>query len=641
MTPTTTDQQAGRLTVSTWSATALSAIGLAVRAAPGAVIAYVALAVVGAVAPVATAWLLKLVMDGLVAGAALSSLLGLAGGLAVAGVVTAVEPQVTQYVRAESERRLGLLSLDRLYSAVNRFVGLGRFEDPTFHDRLRLAQQTSRTAPFDVLSGVIGGSQGSIMIVGFLGSLAAVNTAMAMVALAAAVPAVVMEVVLVRLRTTMMWRISPTARREFFYAKLLGDLRAAKEVRLFGIGTFLRLRMLDERRAANLAERRVDRRELLSQGGLVLLSAAVAGGGLVWAVGAARSGRLSIGDVAMFVAAIAGVQNGLGRLIGDFGISHRGVLLFEHHLAVVRSGPELPIRAEPTPAPPLRHGIEVRDVWFRYTPDHPWVLRGVNLFIPCGRALAVVGRNGAGKSTLVKLLCRFYDPSRGAVLWDGVDLRDMTPEALRTRIGAVFQDFMEYDLTASENIGLGDLTALGEPARLEQAARTAGVHETLTGLPHGYETLLSRTFPVKPGQSAGNSTDQAADAQKIAPYVGVSLSTGQWQRVALARALVRDRRDLLILDEPSSGLDAEAEYEVHAALREHAAGSARVLISHRMGAIRTADHIVVLVDGRVAEQGDHDLLIAEDGEYARLFNLQADGYGDASAKALDPSLPEQ
>jgi ATP-binding cassette subfamily B protein len=375
--------------------------------------------------------------------------------------------------------------------------------------------------------------------------------------------------------------------------------------------------MLSERRAANAERRRMDRRELGTQGGLSLLSAAVAGAGLVWAIVAAHAGRITIGDVSMFVAAVAGVQGALTQITGSVARAHQDLLMFGHYLAVVRAGPDLPAHPHPRPLRPLQSGIELDNVWFRYSDDHPWALSGVSMFIPHGWAVALVGRNGAGKTTLVKLLCRFYDPTHGAIRWDGVDLRDIAPAELRRRIGAVFQDFMHYDMTAAENIALGDIQFLDDQARIATAADLAGIHDKITELPNGYHTLLTRMF--------------FSESDKDDPETGVVLSEGQWQRLALARAFLRGQRDLLILDEPSSGLDAAAEHEIHTRLRTHRYGRTSLLISHRLGAVRDADLIVTLDNGRIAEYGTHDQLLATDGVYANLFHLQAQGYQPAGA----------
>jgi ATP-binding cassette subfamily B protein len=310
------------------------------------------------------------------------------------------------------------------------------------------------------------------------------------------------------------------------------------------------------------------------------------------------------------------LQGGLSALVMRISLLHHALLLYGHFREVLAAEPDLPLAMDPAPVRALRRGIELRDVWFRYAPEQDWVLRGVNLFIPHGSAVALVGVNGAGKSTLVKLLCRFYDPDQGAVLWDGVDLRELAVDQLRARIGALFQDYMRYDLVAAENIGLGDLDSSDNIDRIRDAAARAGIAATLDRLPHGYETMLSRMF-----LPAGGDKDAGS---------GVLLSGGQWQRLSLARTFMRDRRDLLILDEPSAGLDAEAEYEIHHGLRRHRSGATSVLISHRLGAVRDADRIVVLADGMVTEEGTHDELTAAGGEYANLFRMQAEGYQEST-----------
>jgi ATP-binding cassette subfamily B protein len=598
----------------------LTAAGrLSVETAPGQLALFVVLTLASGSLPVASAWLTKLVIDGLVRGSPPGSLVALAAALAGLGVVTAVSPALTRYLRAEMSRRSSLAAQDRLFSAVDRFVGLARFENPHFLDRLRLAERSGSVAPNQAVDGVLGVVRSTVTASGFLGSLLVLSPVMAALVVAAAVPALLSELVLARRRAQMYWGLGPVERREIFYGRLLSGVEAAKEIRLFGIGAFLRQRMLAERRTGNAAKRSMDRREVRIQTGLGLLTAVVSGGGLMWTVGAAATGQLSPGDFTVFLAAVVGVQGVLASMAVQVAQTHEALLLFDHYLAVLKAGPDIPVPAAPRALPPLREGIELDDVWFRYDDDHPWLLRGLTLRIPAGQAMGIVGLNGAGKSTLVKLLCRFYDPTRGSIRWDGVDIREVDPAQLRRRIAAVFQDYMHYDLTARENIAVGHLDALGDTDRIHTAAKRTGIHDVLAGLPRGYDTLLSRAFLM--------------ESDKTNADTGVVLSGGQWQRVALARAFLRDRRDLMILDEPSAGLDAEAEHDVHSSLQRYRRGQTSLLISHRLGAVRDADAIVVIAGGQAVEHGDHATLMAAGGEYARLFELQASGYrAEATAR---------
>ncbi|SEG59382.1 ATP-binding cassette, subfamily B [Thermomonospora echinospora] len=590
-----------------------AAVGLAWSSGAGRLVVRVVLAVVASAVPVAVAWLMKVVLDRLTVPD--RPLMVPVLLLAAAGVAAVLLPLAIPYADAELRRAIDLTARRRLYAAVARMPGLRHLENPRFQDRLSLATETGTTGPSEVVAGGLGGVQGLLMLAGFVATLAVLNPWMLVPVAMAGLVAMNGQLRLSRYRARLHGGLGHATRREFFYAQLLNSPSAAKEVRLYGLGGLFGARMLAELRWSNARRRQMDRRELVVQGLHGAVGALVAGAGLVWAVHAARAGRLTVGDVSMFVAAVAGVQDGLTIVISSVGRTHEALLLFGHYRYVVDAGPDLP---EPPPATrrpvrPLRKGVELRDVWFRYGDDLPWVLRGVTMTIPAGRATALVGPNGSGKSTLVKLLCRFYDPTRGAVLWDGVDLRDLPVDELRLRIGTVFQDYMAYELSAADNIGLGNLTELDERDRVVAAARRAGIHDTLAALPRGYDTMLSRAFE---------------SPEHDDPGTGVMLSGGQWQRVALARALMRDRTDLLILDEPSSGLDAEAEAEVHQRLREHRAGRTGLLISHRLSAVRDADAIVVLSEGAVVEQGDHDGLLSAGGLYARLFGLQAAGYRD-------------
>ncbi|MCG5221014.1 ABC transporter ATP-binding protein [Streptosporangium sp. KLBMP 9127] len=571
------------------------------------------LTIVGGVTPIVLAWLMKFVLDGLTgAGTGSVPLVVLAVGVAVTGVVVGVLPIVSQYIGTEFDRSVNLIVRTTLFTAINRLKGLARLEDPRFHDQFQLAQQAGYAGPAQVISGLLGTTQSLVTAVGFIGTLVVLNPWLAIAVLAAGVVTVRAEFALSRRRVRVTIGISKTERRDFFYQSLQSRMDAAKELRLLNLGGFFLGRMLHELRKVNATRRRLDRQEMVTQGSLALLGALLTGGGLVWAITAASSGRLTPGDVSIFVMAVSGVQSGITMASSHLGGVHQAAVLLGEYRRIVEAEPDMPLAADPKPVTELGRGIELRDVWFRYSPDQPWVLRGVNLHIPAGRTTGLVGHNGAGKTTVVKLLCRLYDPTQGQVLWDGVDVRELDVEELRRRIGTIFQDFMTYELSAAENIGVGWLDALDDMDRITAAARRAEAHEIITGLPRGYQTLLSR-----------NWFDQTDDGDQD----GVLLSGGQWQRVALARAFIRDKPELLILDEPTAGLDARAEFDIHRRLDDYRAqNKTSLLISHRLGSVRTADHIVVLADGQVVEQGNHEELFARDELYAELFKLQATGY---------------
>lgn len=607
-----------------------AAVGIAFRAGPVHLLASLLLAVVEGVLPIATALATKLLLDGVVGGAGDGVVTSLVV-LALAATAMRVLPAAETFLTAELERRIVLAVQDELGRKVIGFRGIAVFEDPQFHDELRMAQQGGQTAPGQLVRLGTALLQQAVTLAGFLVTLLVIGPLLAVLVAAVALPGLWAELALSRQRVSMLFSISPNERRRLFYSLLQNDVRAAREIRVFGSGGLFHGRLLRELRTMQRAERTVDRRVLRTQLGLAVLGGAAIGVAFAHTAAQVLDGTLGVGDIAVVLAGLAGVQGSAAGIVSGIAELSENLLLFDYFRRFVRREDDLSTLADPLPVTGLRRGIEFRGVWFRYREDLPWVLRGVDLTLTAGQATALVGSNGSGKTTLVKLLCRFYDPQRGRITWDGVDLRDLDLDQLRRRLSVVLQDFMEYELGAGENIGLGDVDRMDDRAAVAEAASLAGVHETVTRLPDGYDTLLTRMFA-----DLGEQDDPDAEA---GPATGVTLSGGQWQKISLARMFMRTDPDLVILDEPNSALDADAEYEIIRRFRDTLRDRTAVLISHRLNTVLLADQIVVLDQGRVTEAGDHHALLRHGGTYARMFRRQAGSYTAPPGEALLHRVP--
>jgi ATP-binding cassette subfamily B protein len=387
---------------------------------------------------------------------------------------------------------------------------------------------------------------------------------------------------------------------------------AAKEIRIFGLEDELRRRLRETR--DDLRRRRFRAQfqgvAAMSAGQLVFSLGYVAG--LLLVVRGAIAGEHTPGDVVLAVSLAAQTNNLVYEIVGSTQFLQRSAQAMAR-LSWLR---DLVARIYPpaerdAPVPErLQEGIRFEHVAFRYPGTEEDVLRDVDLDVPAGSTIAFVGENGAGKSTLVKLLCRFYDPTAGRVLVDGVDLARIDVGGWRERIAAGFQDFVRFELVARESIGVGDLPSLDETGAVAAAVERAAAADVVERLPQGLDTELGKTH-----------------------VGGAELSGGQWQKVALARAMMRERPLLLVLDEPTSALDAHAEHELFERYAEsaravaQATGGIAVFVSHRFSTVRMADVIVVVDGGRIAERGTHEELVALGGIYAELFALQAAAYG--------------
>lgn len=582
------------------------------QAQPSAFCGTILLNILQGLLPLATAWITKLLFDLLalrLAGAVAvtwTALLWLVVAQAILLLAGQLITPLAAYLKAELNRQLSLNIQTSIYQKVNDFAGLAPFENPHLHDTVRLANQGARRGSEQTLWLLTSLIQSSVTLVSFVVVLLAFSPLLAGLVILAALPQLAVQVKLGRQRVKLMFDLTPHERRKFYYDFLLSHEKAAKETRLLDIGSYFMDKVGQLYEHSHRAERQQQQRELRWEASLGTLSSLVASGAFLAVVAAAFNGALSLGDVTLYISAVRAVQDGMKGLLFAVSGLHESSQFYTYYLNLLQMPDPLPLAERPQPVPTLQHGLELQNVSFRYHDDQPWVLRNVNLFIPAQGCVALVGLNGAGKTTLVKLLLRFYDPTEGQILWDGMDIRRFDPQALRQQMGAIFQDFMRFDLTVQENIGLGDARYVASRERVQQAAPRSGAHNMIQNLPHGYETELTLMF------ANGKSP--------------VDLSGGQWQKIALARLFMRQEADLLILDEPTAALDAEAEHDLFEHFVELVNGRTTLLISHRFSTVKMADCIAVLADGRIIEHGSHKELLTRGAQYARLYTMQAEKY---------------
>lgn len=563
----------------------------------------------GLLAP-ASVWLTKLLLDAVSTsgsgdGSSRAYVVPIALGLGGVAALLAILPILNSYITEDLARRVSYRADELLSGKLTSLDGLASFEDPALHNRIRLAQQGSESAPPLIVSSATTLARQTLSLVGFILAAAAVSVPIAALVLLATAPALAAELSFARRRVRLAFQLTASERRRMFFNVLQTDTSAAKEIRLFAAGQFVRRRLLAEHATQNTHERELAAQIARSRVLLASIGAVGAAAALALAARGAVNGTLTVGDVTVALAAVPGVQLAASGLIDAISRVSTASLTFGYLVEVLEAEPDMPTAPGPRPVLPLMHAIEFRDVWFRYNQNTAWVFTGLDLTVPAGRTLAVVGSNGAGKSTLIKLLLRFYDPDRGVVLWDGTDIREFDLSDLRGRVTAVFQDYVQYDLTAAENIALSDTSCPDVRQRVTVAAQAAGISNAIETLPHGYDTMLSRTFEGLQSES-----------------VGVELSGGQWQRIALARMYLRSEAEVFLLDEPTAALDAEAEHQLYQHFGDLMAGRTNIVISHRIVSTRSADLVAVIDNGRVAEQGSPEDLLQAGGLYARYNRLQ-------------------
>ena len=580
-------------------------LGLAWESGPGVVTAGVACRIAGALLPVTMLGVAKVILDAvqlrsttgelrpdfwwLVALecvlAMFGSMLGRGGGFCDSLLSDRFTRHVSVRVMAHASR-----------------LDLSTYEDPAFHDTLERArvQATDRVSMVHALGSLL---QQGVTVVTLSASIAYFSPWLLALLVLAVVPAFVGESHFAFLGYSLNIEQTP-ARRRLDYLRLLGSSKeAAKELKLFGLAPFVTgeyARLADQLYHQNV---RLARRRLLSGLFLSLISTGSYYGAYAYVVFRTVNGDMSWGDLQFLGGALAGANGGIQALFTTFSNIADQSLFLTDLVDFFKVQPTIRSKANAIPAPrPMCDGVVFDNVSFAYPGNDRLVLDRLNLRIGLGERIALVGANGQGKTTIVKLLARQYDPTAGRILLDGVDLRDYRVEDLHREFGVIFQDFMRYDMTARQNIAVGRIEIQARNDEIELAARKSLANAVISRLPLGYDQVLGRRFDG-----------------------GLDLSGGEWQKIALARAYLRDAQ-ILVLDEPTAALDARSEYEVFERFAELTAGKTALLISHRFSTVRMADRIVVLADGRIAEQGSHTDLLRRGGEYAEMFELQASSY---------------
>ncbi|MDU8359529.1 ABC transporter ATP-binding protein [Pseudomonas syringae group sp. J309-1] len=586
------------------------AMGLVWTTSRGLSLGLIVATLMAGVLPALAAWLGQRIVDAVVAAMQLHAAAGdaplwpvlryvlmEAGVLALlAGTQRALSVQQS-LLRVQLGQKVNTLILEKAQT-----LSLIQFEDSEFYDKLVRVRREASTRPLALVTKSLGLIQNLISLVSFGILLVHFSPWALLILVVGALPVFFAEAHFSGDAFRLFTRRAPESRQQNYIETLLSHETYIKEVKLFGFGPLLMQRYRDTFQRLYAEDRKLTLRRDGWGFLLGLLGTSAFYLAYAWIVIDAVHGKITLGQMTMYLVLFKQGQSAVSSSLSAIsGLYEDGLYLADLYEYL---GQPVPVETGHITEGVLPgNGLRFESVSFSYPGSSHVTLENIDLHLAPGRSVALVGENGSGKTTLIKLLTRLYRPNQGRILLDGSDLNDWNEDALRRRIGVIFQDYIRYQFVVGENLGVGDIDAFGEENRWRDAASQGMAAEFIERLDKGYATQLGRWF-------AG----------------GQELSGGQWQKIALSRAYMRRNADILILDEPTAALDAGAEAAVFDHFREYAKGRMTLLISHRFSSVRNADHIVVLDQGRVLERGDHASLVAAGGRYAELFDLQARGY---------------
>ena len=583
------------------------ALGLVWTTSRALTVVLAVLTLVAGLLPAAIAYLGKLIVDSVVlaSGSGVEAhrwrALGFVGLEAIAVMLLAGSQRgltvCQSLLRVLLGQRVNVLILEKALT-----LDLVHFEDSEFYDKMNQARQEASLRPLSLVTRTFGLIQSALSLVTYGGLLLNFSLWAVVVLLVAALPPFIAETRFAGEAFRLFkWR-SPETRQQHYLETLIAREDYAKEVQLYQLGDTMLRRYRDIFNRLYGEDRNLTIRRGFWGYLLGLLSTGVFYVAYAWIVLETIFGRISLGDMTMYLIIFRQGQSTFTAALTSIGGMYEDNLYLSNLYEFLEQDVPKP-RGKVTRGVLPGDGIRFENVSFTYPGSLKPALKGISLHLKPGEKLAIVGENGSGKTTLIKLLTRLYTPESGRILLDGLDLQEWDVEMLRRRIGVIFQNFVRYQFTVGENVGVGDVDHMEDEARWEVAAEKGTARPFIEAMPEGFNTQLGRWF--KGGQE---------------------LSGGQWQKIALSRAFMRTGADILVLDEPTAAMDAEAEVQIFDHFRKITQNQMVVLISHRFSTVRMADQIVVMAGGELLEQGTHEELLKLGGRYARLFSIQAAGY---------------